>query len=272
LKEATRPNWRLPELSELRLHSELVHHLIQREFSLMYRDTWMGATWAFVSPLLLLGIYSFVFTRVFSIRWPGFSNPETFAMHLFVGMIFHAWLSECLQRAPSLVVGEASLVKRVRFPVQVLPHVLVGVSLIQALVGFVIIVLIMLVVSDLWLTCLLLPFVILPFGLMLLGVVFFLGGLGVYIRDLKVVMGFVSTALLFLSPIFYPVSMLPDSLQSYVWLNPLTYPIETVRAILFKGVGPEPIAYLLYWIESLVVMFAGMAVFRRLRGGFNDVL
>jgi lipopolysaccharide transport system permease protein len=238
----------------------------------MYRDTWMGATWAFVSPLLLLGIYSFVFTQVFSIRWPGFSNPETFAMHLFVGMIFHAWLAECLQRGPLLVVGEAMLVKRVRFPVHVLPHVLVGVSLIQALVGFLIIVLIMLFVSDLWLTCLLLPLVILPFALMLLGVAFFLGGLGVYLRDLKVVMGFVSTALLFLSPIFYPVSMLPEQLQAYVWLNPLTYPIETVRGLLFEGTGLDPIAYLTYCIGSLCLMFAGMAVFQRLRGGFNDVL
>ena len=153
------------ELTRLRLLGELITYLVRKEFALLYRDTSMGFVWAVASPLLLLGIYSFVFIRVFALRWPGFASAEFFALQLFVGMTFHLWLAECLQRGPLIVVSEAMMLKRVVFPVQVLPLVLVGVSMVQVLISFSLILLITLMLTELPLSSVMVPFVILPFGL-----------------------------------------------------------------------------------------------------------
>ena len=265
-------NFKEINATRLRLQGELVSHLVRKEFTLLYRDTRLGFIWSVASPLLLLGIYSFVFTRVFALRWPGFSSPEFFALQLFVGMTFHLWLAECLQRAPGIVVSEAMMLKRVLFPVQVLPLVLVFVSLVQVLISCSLILLFTAALGGLPASSIMVPFIVLPFCLLLIGLVSLIAALGVYFRDLKMLMGFVSTALLFLSPIFYPVSLLPEAIQPFIWLNPLSYPIEAVRQLLFEAHWLEPVAYLIYCLSAAAVFLLGTSVFHKLQRGFNDVL
>jgi lipopolysaccharide transport system permease protein len=255
-------------------HRPLARQMVVREVVGRYRGSAAGLLWSFFNPVLLLVVYTFVFSVVFRMRWSGAGDSQAeFALIAFSGMIVHSFFAECINRAPTLVLGSPNLVKKVVFPLQVLPWVSVGSALFHAAVSVAVLLAFLLATGNAlrW-TIVLFPLVLAPFVLFTLGVCWWLASIGVYLRDVGQTTGLITTVLLFLSPVFYPVSALPAEYRLLFQLNPLTFPIEQARAVLIFGRMPDWPGLAGYSLLALSVAWAGLWWFQRTRRGFADVL
>lgn len=255
----------------------LAGRLAAREVALRYRGSLGGLGWMLLAPLLLLGVYTFVFAEVFHARWSGAAvgggGTGEYALVVFSGMLLHGFLADCLARAPLLVLGNVNFVKKTVFPLEVLAVAQVLAALVHLAATLAVLLLFQLVIAGLPApTAVLLPLVVAPVALFALGFMWILGALTVYFRDLAQLVGLLVTALFFLSPVLYPITAVPEYLRPVLYANPLTFAIETARGLLFHGVLPAPRAWLLYCAAALAVAAAGLGVFRTLRGGFADAL
>jgi len=251
-----------------------VRDLTRRDISGRYRGATGGIVWAFVTPLLMLAVYSLVFGFIFEARWTSVETREiSFPIVLFAGLLFANLLSECLNRAPGLVLANANYVKKVIFPLEILPWVVVGTALFHAAVSIVVLVLALLVTgSPIAPTIVLLPLLFLLFVPMLAGFTWMFAALGVFLRDLQHVVGILATALLFLAPVFYPRTMLPEDYRWLLSLNPLTYVVETARDLILWNQLPSLPATGIYVAVSLLIGWLGWVVFESTRKGFADVV
>lgn len=254
---------------------ELVLRMAKRDVIGRYRGSVMGIAWSFFNPLLMLAVYTFVFSVVFTARW-GSSVGESktaFAMLLFAGMIVHGLFAECLNRAPSLILSNANYVKKVIFPLEVLPWVAFASALFHAAISLLVLLLAQLLLDGQmpW-TVVLFPVVLLPLVFATMGLTWLTASLGVYIRDVGQVTTMFTTILLFMSGIFYPVSALPEEYQKWMRFNPLSYIIEESRNTLLLGVVPDFARLGLYLAGGLAVAWLGFAWFQRSRRGFADVV
>ena len=253
----------------------LIWQLTRREVVGRYRGSVLGILWSFFNPVLMLSVYTFVFSVVFKARWGigGDDSAATFALALFVGLIVHGLFAEVANRAPGLILGNVSYVKRVVFPLEVLPWVATGSALFHAGVSLlVLLVAQFVVVQQLPWTVVLLPIVAAPLILVSMGVAWFLASFGVYVRDVAQTTGIVTTVLLFLSPVFFPVSALPERLQVWMYLNPLTFVMEEARNVLLFGRLPDWRGNGLFLAIGLGIAWAGFAWFQKTRKGFADVV
>jgi lipopolysaccharide transport system permease protein len=253
----------------------LIWQLTRRQVVGRYRGSVMGLAWSFFNPILMLLVYTFVFSVVFKARW-GIGAEESkadFAIILFVGMIIHGLFSDCVNSAPGLILSNVNYVKRVVFPLEILPWVAMGSALFHALVSLAVWAVFYLVVSMgfRW-TAVFLPLVILPLILGTMGFAWILASLGVFVRDVTQVIGILTTVLLFLSPIFYPLSTLPLEYQSLLRLNPLTFIIEQAREVLIWGHMPDWTGWVVYLAASAAVAWLGFWWFQKTRKGFADVV
>jgi lipopolysaccharide transport system permease protein len=253
----------------------LIRRLAARELAARYRGSLLGAAWMAVNPLLMLAVYTFVFTVVFKARWgatPNGSSAE-FALFLFSGMILYGVFSDVVTRAPSLMLENVSYIKKVVFPLEILPVVALASALANAAVGFVILLAFQLAVSGLppW-TFAALPIVLLPLCLLTAGLGWFLASLGVFLRDVRQMVGVFVTVLMFLSPIFYPIDMIPAEFRLFLHLNPLTPILEQSKDVLFRGRLPDPLEWAATTAFSAMVCWLGFAWFVKTRKGFADVV
>lgn len=255
-------------------HRGLTRQMIYREVMGRYRGSILGIIWSLFNPVLMLAIYTFVFSIIFKARWQKSSNDQTeFAIVLFAGMIVFGIFSECITRAPNLILSNPNYVKKVVFPLEIMPWVLLGSALFHALISLIVLLLFSLISNHQipW-TAVYLPIVLLPLVCLILGLGWLLGALGVYLRDIGQTVGVMTTALMFLSPVFYPVDALPDSIRRYVALNPLAFIIESAREVLIWGQLPNMGLLGLHLVGSLFVACLGFAWFQKTRAGFGDVL
>jgi len=248
--------------------------MVWREVAGRYRGSLIGVFWSFLNPLFMLIVYTFVFSTVFKVRWSGGSGSSIeFALLVFVGLMVFNVFSECIVRAPTVIVANANYVKKVVFPLEILPLVTLGAALFQLLISCLAWLLVYLACFGLPPpTSLLLPVVVLPLALFTLGFSWFLASLGVYMRDVGQMVGALVSATMFLSAIFYPVSALPESYQPLLRLNPLTLVIEEARNVLFWGVLPDVSIWSALMLLSTIVAWLGFSWFQGTRKGFSDVL
>lgn len=257
-------------------HRGLVWQMTKREVVGRYRGSVMGIAWSFFNPVLMLVVYTFVFSVVFKARW-GMGGEEgsraSFAIVLFVGMIVHGLFAEVANRAPGLVLGNVSYVKRVVFPLEVLPWITMGSALFHTGISLVVLLLAQLVLSHQvpW-TLVLFPLVMAPLVLATMGLAWFLAAIGVYVRDIGQTIGIVTTVMLFLAPVFYPISALPEPYRPLLHLNPLTFVIEEGRKVLLFGQLPDWGGWALYLAISLGIVWMGFWWFQKTRTGFADVV
>lgn len=259
-------------------HRHLIRQMVKREVVGRYNGSVLGLGWSFFNPLLMLCVYTFVFSVVFNARWGVASAGEDesksmFAIVLFIGMIVHGLFAEILNRAPGLIVGNVNYVKKVVFPLEVLPVVTAGAALFHTMVSLLVWLAAYVIFVDVpgW-HALLLPIVILPLLVLALGIAWFLASLGVYLRDIGQVIAVVTTIMLFLAPVFFPVKSLPEEFQPLIMANPLTFIIEQAREVLIWGQLPDFLGLLRYTVTALMVLWAGYAWFQSTRKGFSDVL
>lgn len=255
-------------------HRHLTASLIRREVIGRYRGSMLGTLWSFFNPLLMLLIYTFVFSVVFQARWKGGSGSKTeFAMVLFAGLLVFNVFSECLNRAPTLILMNVNYVKKVVFPLEILAVVSQGAAVFHGLVSFGVWFVFYFIFFGLPpVTAWLFPVVILPLMFLVIGLGWLLASLGVYLRDVAQFVGLLVTAMMFLSPIFYPVSALPPKYQFVMELNPMTSVIEQVRGVLISGTLPNWHGYFLQLGGSMLVAWLGYVWFQKTRKGFADVL
>lgn len=252
----------------------LLKSLVVREVVGRYRGSVLGLLWSFLNPLLMLAIYTFVFGVIFAASWSGGTGATSeFALILFAGLLMFNFFSNCFTRAPTLILGHPNYVKKVVFPLEILPWVALGSALFHLLISLVVWIMAYVVFFG-WphMTIVFLPLVLIPFAFFTLGVTWFFASIGVYLRDVAHVTGILTTILLFLSAVFYPVESLPEAIRPYTFLNPLIPPIGMARGILFFGASPPWGVLILYSLGALLVAWLGFAWFQVTRRGFADVL
>lgn len=251
----------------------LFRQLLGRELAARYRTTTLGVLWLVLQPLLMLGVYTLIFSGIFKARWAGAESTADFALMLFAGLIPFTLLSEVLVTAPGIIAGQPNFVKKVVFPLPVLSVVKVAAALTTAGIG-----LLILLIAQVWqagmpsVWALAAPLILLEMVPMLLAVAWSLSALGVYLRDIGQFVGILSSMLLFLSPIFFPAKAMPESVRGLIYFNPLVTPIEQLRAVTVQNMPPDLMALVPHFTLSVIAALISYALFRRLSRGFSDVL
>jgi lipopolysaccharide transport system permease protein len=254
-------------------HRALVLELAKREIFGRYRGANLGVVWAILSPFLMLAVYTMAFGEILGSRWPGAGTTGGFVLMLFIGLSIHGFFAECITRAPSLIFANANYVKKVVFPLEVLPWPVVLSALFHLALNVVVLFVgVWIVKGYLYATALWLPVVLLPLLPVVVGAVWLLSALGTYMRDIAQVMPPVSTALLFLSSAIVPVQAVPEGYRWAFEANPLTLIIDQARDVVLMGRAPDLSSLSAYAVWAMVFAGLAFALFRRLRGGFADVL
>jgi lipopolysaccharide transport system permease protein len=261
--------------SSLWCNRQLISRLSRREVVGRYQGSIIGILWSFLNPLFMLVVYTFVFSVVFKARW-GVGEDETkfqFAVVLFAGLIVHGLFSEVLNRAPNLVLSNVNYVKKVLFPLEILPGIAMGAALFHSTISLTVLLAASVLFNGYlpW-TAILIPLVLFPLVILTLGLAWMLASLGVFLRDVGQTINIITLVLLFLSPIFYPLTALPIEFQPLIMVNPLTFIIEQTRDVLIWGHLPNWIGLGIYTMLAIGVAWSGFAWFQKTRKGFADVL
>jgi lipopolysaccharide transport system permease protein len=269
------PSSLLALINSVYKNRQLIIQMIRREVVGRYKGSIFGLAWSFLNPILMLIIYTFVFSVVFKSRWgsTGSESKTEFALILFVGMIVFGIFSEAINRAPSLILANTNYVKKVVFPLEILPIISFGAVFFHALVSFGVLLFAALLFNGSinW-TVIFLPLILLPLVLLTLGISWLIASLGVYLRDVGQTVSLLTSLLMFLSPVFYPVSAVPARFQIWLMLNPLSFMIEQARGVVIFGLQPNWFGLAIYFAASLMVVKLGFGWFQKTRKGFADVL
>lgn len=260
-------------IRSLYVNRSLLRSLVIRDIETRYRGTLLGFLWAAVYPLMMLTVYAFVFGGVFNARWGGSGDMKDFVLMLYCGLIVHGVFSETLTRSPSAVLSNPSYVKKVVFPLELLPFTHLASAMFNMLVGLGLLCIFLLIQHHaIPVTALLAPLVLAPLLLLTAGLAWFLAAIGIFFRDVGQMIGVVMSVLLFLSPVFYPVSSAPSLAQKLIYMNPLTFPMEELRAVLILGNQPHWLHWLAYFGVAIAVAVAGLWIFQKSRPAFADVI
>ncbi|MDA9149319.1 ABC transporter permease [Synechococcus sp. AH-229-G18] len=254
---------------------ELIWRLTEREVLGRYRGSALGVGWSFITPLAMLAVYTFVFSQVFKARWGSLeeAGPLGFAINLFAGLIVFNFFSECISRAPSLICMNPNYVKKVIFPLETLGIVAVGNAGFHALTSLTILLLFELIAMHyIPLTIFWLPLVWTPLVLLSMSGTWLLSAAGVFIRDIGQLINVGLNMLMFLSPIFFPLSALPERWQPVLKINPLAVIIEQTRLVSVQGVHPEPLYLAIGIPAGLIVCELSFRTFQKSKKAFADVL
>lgn len=254
---------------------KLILQLARRDVAGRYRGSMGGIGWSLLTPLLMLAVYTFVFSVVFQARW-GVASDEgrgMFAVIIFVGILVHGVLAECVNRAPLLLLSNANYVKRVVFPLEILPLVTLLSALFHLAVSCAVLLgALLLVRGGIPATAVLFPLILVPLLLLSLGLTWFLSALGVYVRDIGQFTSILTMVLLFMAPVFYPVTALPAHVRPWLYLNPLTFVIEQARIALIWGGTLDWTGLAQHTAIGAVVAWLGFWSFQKMRRGFGDVI
>lgn len=262
-------------VSSLWCNRSLIKALTKREVLGRYQGSLLGMLWSFFYPVFMLAVYTFVFSVVFKARWGGGGEESraVFALVLFAGLLVFNIFAECINRAPALILSNVTYVKKVVFPLDILPWISLGAALFHALVSLIVWIMFSLPIFGAPpVTIVLFPVLLLPFILMIIGLSWFLASLGVFLRDVSHVIGILTTALMFLTPIFYPVTSIPEAYRKILYLNPLTFVVDQTRGLLIFGQGLDWKGWGVFMLFSIAVAWLGFVWFQKTRKGFADVI
>ena len=254
---------------------QLIAQMTRREVMGRYKGSVMGLAWSFFNPVFMLVVYTFVFSVIFKSRWGvgGEDSKTQFAVVLFVGMIVHGLFAEVLNRAPGLILSNVNYVKKVVFPLEILPVIAMGATLFHSLISLSVLLIAFVMFNGyLHWTVVFTPLVLLPLVILTLGLAWMLASLGVFLRDVGQTIGIITTVLMFLSPVFYPMTRVPERFRPFIMANPLTFIIEQAREVLIWGRLPNWTGLGGYTLVAAAIAWAGYAWFQKTRKGFADVL
>ncbi len=256
-------------------YRDLIRQFTVREVMVRHKGTSLGLSWAIVQPLLTLAIYTFIFGFVFSNRWGRLGGFEwaDFSLHFFAGFVVFSIFSETVNRSPTFVTEHPNLVRKVVFPLEILPVTALGASLVYAGFGLGLLMLATGVLAQTvsW-TLVLFPLVLAPLLMITLGVSWFFASLGAFIRDFKQVVPVLTQLVFFMTPIFYDVNQISEKFRWVILLNPLTLVVENSRRTLLWSEMPNWLELRVLYAVGVVVMVLGYAWFAKSKRGLADVL
>ncbi len=262
----------LVPIAVLARHRVALWQFLVRAISRRYRMSALGFLWTIIVPLVTLGIYTFVFGSVMQSRWDTGASELPFSLQLFAGLIVFWLMADAMAQAPTSIVEHTNLVKKAVFPLEVIPAVVVGAALFHTLINIAILLAATAVLAHLPASAVLVPLVLAPFVLLLIGLAWFLAALGVFFRDMSHVINLILTCLLFLSPVFYPLSRLSPGLQAVVAFNPVAFIVIQTRRVLLEGAMPDWSGLAIYFVVAWAIASFGFVFFRKARRTFADVL
>ncbi|KXW55836.1 ABC transporter permease [Ferrovum sp. PN-J185] len=260
-------------LGSIFIHRDLLRSLVKREVEMKYRASILGKFWVVIYPIMMLGVYTFVFGSVFGSRWSGHGDLIDFVPMLYCGLIVHSIFAETVSKAPNIIVNNPNYVKKVIFPLELLPVGSLLTALFNAFISFTLLMIMVLIFKhSLQWTLIFLPLVILPLVLFSIGFAWLIAALGVFFRDIEQFIGVFMSILLFLSPVFYSIDSIPLIAQKILSVNPLTYPIEDLRKVALLGELPNWKPLFMNLLFSFGTAWCGLWVFEKTRPAFADVV
>jgi lipopolysaccharide transport system permease protein len=265
----------IPFAFDLWKHRELLLQFTLRNVELRHKGSHLGLAWSFLNPLLLLGLYVLVFGYIFEGKF-GILPNETktdYGLGIFLGLTIYHFTSEVLAVSSGIVISNPNFVKKVVFPLEILPAAHVGAAVVHLLISLSLVLLSMIVVGSgvnwgvLWL-----PVVILPVVMLFLGISWLISAFGVFFRDIGQLMQFLALTLMFASAIFYSAQKIPADMWVFMRLNPVLLAIELARdvALWTRPLNLQHLAYL--YATGLCSCYVGYFTFKRLKPAFADVL
>lgn len=262
-------------------HWDLIWKFAARDIVEMYKGSYLGLVWVIAQPLLILGVYTFVFSAVLEAKdWMGGGDEvgtsgrhAGFALMFFTGHLLYQFFSNVVQKSPTLLIGRRNLVQRVVFPVEILPVASALSALVYALIAIALLLIAAAAFAGIvnW-TVLLLPAVLAPLVMLSLGLSWILASLGVFIRDTRVFTEVVVSLLYFMTPIFYTIDAVPDDYKWVLRLNPMSTIVTSGRDVLLLGQAPDWQALGIVTVASVLVMQIGYFWFMRTKRVFADVI
>lgn len=259
----------------LKSNKDLFKQLISRDVESKYRGSYLGILWNFLTPLLMLAVYTFVFGVVFKAKWEYqiTNNKAEFALTLFSGIIMYNFFSEALNRAPSLILSNVNYVKKVIFPIELLSISNIGSLLVQMGFNLIIIILgkVIFLHSFSW-KIIIFPLILIPLIFLTLGMSWLFSAVGVFIRDMQQTASIIVLVLGYMTPVFYPITLVPEKIRWIMRLNPLTFIVDSGRKILIYNILPDVHQYLLILFISYLIMMLGLKFFRKVKSDFSDAL
>jgi lipopolysaccharide transport system permease protein len=273
--EAVRPFLNpLHTLAHLWRQRHLVRQLTARDLAARYRGSFLGIVWSLLVPMMMLALYTFVFSVVFRARWGVDENHKGMvALVLFAGLIPYNMFSEVVAVAPTLVVGNANYVKRVVFPLEILPLVKFLAAFVHALISAGVLVLAIVVARQTPPpTLVLMPIAWIPLVLLTLAVTYVFAALGVFVRDVGQAIAIVLPFIFFLTPIVYPPEAVPDRFAFVPWMNPIAHVVDDARRTAIFGMGLKWRAFAINCVLCGGLAFAGFLFFVKSKRAFHDAL
>ncbi len=253
---------------------QLLQRLVHREIEQNFRGSALGKMWAIIGPLFMLSLYTVAFGLVIRPHWQQtVASPSEVALIYFSGIIVFSFFVDCLMRAPMLMFEHITYIKKLVFPLEILAWVVLGGALFRVTIGLAILMAFFLVTRGLPPPAVIaVPLLLALLSLFAVGMIWLLSAVAVYLRDVRHMIIVLMPALMFLTPIFYPLSSVPAAARPFFYANPLTFIIEGVRHALFAGLWPDWLAFIVYALAAYLFNWLAYTAFTKLRAGFADVL
>jgi lipopolysaccharide transport system permease protein len=252
----------------------LLKQLMIRDYTARYKSGALGLAWTVINPLLMLTLYSFVFVAIFKMRWGvNDTSGHNFILLLFTGILVHGLFSEVITRAPSLIISNPAYVKKVVFPLELMPIIPLFGATVNFFIGMMLVFIMQIWINgELTFSVFLIPLIIIPFVILLTGISFIFSSLGVYFRDLNQMAGLIATIAMFASPVLFPMENVPEKYRIILYFNPITLVVEQLREVVILGTVPDVYHTMIYFIAAIAIFIIGLVWFQIVRKGFADVL
>jgi lipopolysaccharide transport system permease protein len=262
-----RPLWELPR------RFDLIGSLVRREVAARYKGSVLGILWAVLTPVVTIATFTLIFAGIFGARFGVSGSGWEFALYLFCGVLPWTAFQEAVQLSSQKIVSQANLVKRVVFPLEILPVAQTLASLANQLFGTIaLLVLALIIQRTVHPTILWLPVLIVPQLLVTFGAAWLVASLGVFLRDIVQGIALLLMVWMYLTPIIYPESIVPPRFLPYINLNPFTHLIRSYRNIMLEGRAPDWRGLAYFTGFALIVFIFGYWWFARTRKNFADVI
>jgi len=254
-------------------HGALIWNFVKRDQQARYKGSAIGLFWSVVHPLVMLVLYTYIFSSILKVRVGAAEGTGSFAIYLFCGMLPWNAFAEGVNRSTGIILDHSNLIKRTIFPSEILPIYPVVSGILTQLIGMVILLVALLVTAHpLHPLILVLPALLLFQFAMTVGLAWIVAGITVFVRDLGQIVGLVMTVWIFLTPIFYPPTLIPERLQFLLTANPMHALVEAYRSLILRGQFPSWGSLALLTSVALAIFLLGHWVFTRMQGAFADVI
>lgn len=252
----------------------LLGQLVKKDIENRYKGSILGILWSLIVPILMLVIYTFVFSEVFQAKWNiDTTNKFEFALVLFCGLSTFNLLSEVMSRSATLIASNTNYVKKVIFPLEILPVTITLSALFNCIISFLILIVANGVLNkEVSYTLWQFPLVLIPLIVMSVGVSYIISAIGVYLKDVANIISVLVMVLMYMSPVFFPLSSVPENFRVICEVNPLTFIIENFRNVVLFGTSINLAFYVKSCIAASIFYLIGYVVFKRSKAGFADVL